>query len=224
MPLNDVGSYTLGEVNIALLAGVGLLNPLLLQLDLFITGQFGLGPFLADIQVQFNAAISLQLQLSFSISSPFRTLSAQPVWRIHRSCHSTCPFAHGYIGTNQRVLDINGNSLQISAQIAAMASLQATLAFKLGGIRALLAAGLAVKIPALRFVAQMNAALSAGPVHVLSFTGDMLAVTGADIAAAFASGLGPNDPILPTEQVSGVIILTKDPAVFAALGGIIKVN
>ena len=214
MPLNDVGSYTLGEVNIALLAGVGLLNPLLLQLDLFITGQFGLGPFLADIQVQFNAAIALQLQLSFSISSPFLAIQATITALANLQASLALALAMG----------LPVVSLQISAQIAAMASLQATLAFKLGGIRALLAAGLAVKIPALRFVAQMNAALSAGPVHVLSFTGDMLAVTGAEIAAAFASGLGPNDPILPTEQVSGVIILTKDPAVFAALGGIIKVN
>jgi hypothetical protein len=214
MALNDVGSFTLGEVNIALLAGVGLLNPLLLQLDLFLTGQFGLGPFLADINAQFTAAISAQAQLSLSLSNPLAAIQATILAMANLQASLALALALG----------LPVVSLQISAQISAMAALSATLALKIGGIQALIAAGVAVKIPAVRFVAQVSAAMSAGPVHLLSFTGDLLGVTGAEIAAAFSSGLGPTDPIFPGEQVSGVIIVTKDPAVFAALGGILKVN
>lgn len=214
MALDELGSFTLGEVNIGLLAGIGLLNPLLLQIDLFLTGQFGLGPFIADIQAQLTAAISAQLQLAFSLALPSLAIQATIMALANLQASLALALALGMPMV----------SLQISAQIAAMAALAATLALKVGGITALLAAGAAVKIPAVRFVAKMTAALSAGPVHLLSFTGDMLGVTGAEVAASFASGLGPDDPIFPGEMVSGVIIVTKDPAVFAALGGILKVS
>jgi hypothetical protein len=212
--LTSVGSFTLGEINIGLLAGIGLLNPLLLQLDLFLTGQFGLGPFMADLQAQFSAAISAQLQLSLSLSSP--ALAIQATIMALANLQASLALALS--------LGLPMVSLQVSAQISAMAALQASLALKLGGISALLAAGVAVKIPALRFVAQITAALSAGPVHLLSFTGDPLGLTGNEIAAAFAVGLGPDDPIPPSRIVSGVILVTEDPAVFAAMGGIIKIS
>jgi len=214
MPLNEVGSFTLGEVNIALLAGVGLLNPLLLQLDLFLTGQFGLGPFLADIQVQFAAAISAQLQLSLSISDPLAAIRATIAAFASLQAALAVALSFG----------LPTVSLQIGAQIAAMASLSGTLALKVGGIKAMLAAGAAVKIPALRYVAQISAALSAGPVQLLSFTGDTLSFTGNEIAALFAAGIGGSHPIGPGVPVSGILILTEDPVVFAALGGILKTS
>jgi hypothetical protein len=197
-----------------LLAGVGLLNPLLLQLDLFLTGQFGLGPFLADIQVQFAAAISAQLQMSLSLSDPLAAIRA--TLAAFASLQASLAVALS--------LGLPTVSLQIGAQIAAMASLSGTLALKVGGIKALLAAGLAVKIPALRFVAQISAAMSAGPVALLSFTGDTLAFTGGEISALFAAGIGGSHPIPAGAPVSGVIILTEDPAVFAALGVILKTS
>lgn len=214
MALNPLGSFTLGEINIGLAAGLGLMNPLLLQLDLFLTGQFGLGPFLADIQVQFNAAISAVLQLSIGISDPLAALRAllMALVQVQASLAIALSFPLPVI------------SIQASAQIAIIASLSASLSLKIGGIKALLAAGLAVKIPALQFVAQFAAALSAGPVHLLSFTGDNLVTTGAQISAQFATGLGPNDPISPVAPVSGVLLVTKDPAVFAALGVILKTS
>jgi hypothetical protein len=214
MSLNPVGSYTLGQVNIGLAVGIGLMNPLLIQLDLFLTGQFGLGPFMADIQVQFNAAISAVFQLGINISNPF--LAIQTLITAFAQLQAALATALSF--------GLPTVSAQIGAQIAAVAALMGALSFKLGGIKALISAGLAVKIPALRFVAQMNAALSAGPVHLLSFTGDPLGITGGQIAAQFASGLGPSDPINPAEPVSGVLIVTKDPAVFAALGAILKTS
>jgi hypothetical protein len=214
MALTEVGSFTLGEVNIALLVGVGLLNPLLLQLDLFLTGQFGLGPFLADIQVQFAAAISAQLQLGLTLSDPLAAIRATIAAFATLQASLAIALSFG----------LPTVSLQIGAQIAAMASLSGTLALKVGGIKALLAAGLAVKIPALRFVAQVSAAMSAGPVALLSFTGDTLAITGGEISSLFTSGIGGSHPIPPGAAVSGIIILTEDPAVFAALGGILKTS
>lgn len=214
MALNPLGSYTLGQVNIGLAAGLGLMNPLLLQLDLFLTGQFGLGPFLADVQVQFNAAISATLQLSIGISNPLAALQALllALVQVQASLSVALAFPLPII------------SIQASAQIAAIASLSAALALKIGGIKALLAGGLAVKIPALQFVGKFAAALSAGPVHLLSFTGDNLLTTGTQISSQFSAGLGPSDPIAPGEQVSGILIVTKDPAVFAALGAILKTS
>lgn len=214
MALNTLGSYTLGQVNVGLAVGLGLMNPLLLQLDLMLTGQFGLGPFLADIQVQFNAAISATLQLSIGISDPLAALRAllQALVQVQASLAVALSFPLPII------------SIQASAQISAIASLSAALTLKIGGIKALLQAGLAVKIPALQFIAQISAAMSAGPVHLVSFTGDNLLNTGTQISAQFASGLGPSNPIAPGEQVSGILIVTKDPAVFAALGVILKTS
>lgn len=214
MALNSLGSYTLGQVNIGLAAGLGLMNPLLLQLDLFLTGQFGLGPFLADINAQFAAAIAATLQLSIGISNPLQALQAllTALAQIQASISVALAFPLPVL------------SVQASAQLSAVAALSASLSLKIGGIKALIQAGLAVKIPALQFVAKFAAALSAGPVHLLSFTGGTLGVTGGQIAAQFASGLGPSDPINPFEPVSGILLVTKDPAVFAALGVILKTS
>lgn len=214
MAITSVGSYTLGEINIGLAVGIGLMNPLLLQLDLFLTGQFGFGPFLADIQAQFNAAISAVIQLSIGISDPLAALRAllAALLQVQASLAVALSFPLPVI------------SIQASAQVSILTSLSTSLSLKIGGIKAMLAAGLAVKIPALQFIADFRAALSAGPAHLLSFTGDSLAVTGSQIATQFAAGLGPTDPINPLDAVSGILILTKDPAVFAALGVILKIS
>lgn len=214
MALTPLGSFTLGQVNIGLAVGIGLMNPLLLQMDLFLTGQFGLGPFLLDAQVQFNAAISAVAQISLGIGNPLAAL--QQLLAAFAQIQASLSIALS--------LSLPGLSLQASAQISVLASLSAALSLKIGGIRALIAAGLAVKIPALKFVAAMSAALAAGPVHLLSFTGNTLGNTGSEIQAAFSSGLGPSNPILPGEFASGIVIVTKDPAVFAALGVILKTS
>ena len=214
MALTSVGSYTLGQINVGLAVGIGLMNPLLAQIDLFLTGQFGFGAFLADVQIQFNAAISAALQMQLNISNPFIALQAIVLVLGQLQASLAAALAVG----------LPTVSLQLSAQIAAMASLAGALSLKLGGLKALVAAGLAVKIPALQFVAEISAALSAGPAHLLAFSGAPLAATGGSIASQFIVGLGPSDPIAPTESVSGIIIVTKDPAVFQALGLILKTS
>lgn len=214
MALSTLGSFSLGQINIGLLAALGFLNPLCLQLDLFITGSFGLGPFLTDLQVQFSAAIAAQANLGLSISNPFFAVQALITAVAQLQAALQLALAFG----------LPAVSLQLSAQLTAALALAATLQVKIGGIKALISAGLAVKIPALQFIAEAQAAASAGPAHLLSFTGSTLATTGSQIDGQFSVGLGPPDTILPGDMVSGIIIVTKDPAVFAAMGAILKTS
>lgn len=212
--LQELGSYTLGGINVGLAVGIGLMNPLLAQFDLMLTGQFGLGPLLADIQVQFNAAISAVLQLSLGISDPLAAIKALILVAAQLQAALSVALSFG----------LPTVSLQIGAQIAAVAALTGTLSLKLGGIKALIALGLGVKIPMVKFVGQISGALSAGPAHLLAFTGSTLAAAGSQISAQFSVGLGPDDPLLPTDLVDGIIIVTKDPAVFQALGLLLKTS
>lgn len=214
MALDTLGSYTLGGINVGLAVGIGLMNPLLVQFDLFLTGQFGLGPLMADVQAQFNAAISAVLQLSLGLSDPLSAIRALILAMMQLQASLAIALSLG----------IPTVSLQIGLQIAAIAALTGALALKLGGIKALLAAGLAAKIPMVRFIGQMSAALNAGPAHLLAFTGSTLAMSGAQISAQFATGLGPPDLLHPTDLVDGIIIVTKDPAVFQALGLLLKTS
>lgn len=214
MAVQDLGSYTLGGINIGLAVGIGLMNPLLVQMDLMLTGQFGMGALLADVRAQFNAAISAVLQMSIGISDPLSAIRALilAVAQLQASVAVALSFGLPTV------------ALQIGAQIAAMSALSGALTAKLGGLKALLALGLAVKVPAVKFVGNMSGALSAGPAHLLSFTGTTLGMAGAQVAAQFAAGLGPDDPLHPLDLVDGIIIVTKDPAVFQALGLLLKTS
>lgn len=214
MPVSDLGSYTLGGINKSLAASVLLMNPLLLQVDLFLTGQFGLGPYMLDIQVQFNAAIAAAVQLNLVNLDPLSAL--RQLLTAFASLQASLSVALSF--------GLPTASLQISTQIAAVAALSASLGTKIAGIKALLAAGAAVKAPALKFVSQMNVALNAGPAHLVAFRGNTLGGSGAELAAAFAAGLGPADPIHPTDLVDGILIVTKDPVVFNALAAILKTS
>lgn len=214
MPVEDLGSYTLGEINVGLSAGLVLMNPLLLQVDLLVTGQFGLSAYMLDSQSQFNAAISAVLQLNIGISDPLSAI--KDLLASFAMISASLAFALSF--------GLPTVSLQISEQVSAMAALGAGLSLKLGGLKALLAASLSAKIPALSFVQQFTAALAAGPAHLVLFRGDTLAGSGAELAATFAGGLGPSDPLYPTDLVDGILIVTKDPAVFSAIAAILKTS
>lgn len=211
--LTHVGSFTLGEINIGLLAAIGFLNPLALQLDLFMTGQFGLGPLLADLQVQFNAAVSAVANIGLQISDPFAAVRALLMAVVSLQASLQIALALG----------LPTVSLQLSVQLSVTIALAASLQLKIGGIKLLLDLGLNLKIPLIKFIADLKATLSAGPVHLLSATGSTLSQTGSEVAGTFGGGLGPTDPINPGDQVSALILVMKDPAVFAALGAIMKI-
>lgn len=211
--VSDIGSFSLGEVNIGLMAALGFLSPLALQLDLFISGQFGLGALMADLQAQFNAAVSASLNIGLQLSDPFAAVRALLMAVVSLQASIQLAIAFG----------LPTVSFQLSAQLSAVLALSASLQLKLGGIKLLIKAGLDIKIPLLKFIADLRATLSAGPVHLLTATGSTLAQTGGQVSGAFGAGLGPQDPINPGDQVSVLMIVTKDPAVFAALGAIMKI-
>lgn len=212
--ITDVGSYTLGGINVGLLVGIGLINPMLLQFDLFLTGQFGLGAALLDVQVQFNAALQAALQMRIGISDPLAVLRQLIAASAMLQASLSLALSFG----------LPTVSAQLSLQISAVAKLQALLGIKLGGLKLLVSAGLAVKIPVVKYVAQITAALNAGPAHLVVFRANTLAGAGAEVANLFAHGLGPSDPLLPGDLVDGVIIVTKDPAVFQALAAILRTS
>lgn len=212
--ISDVGSYTLGGINVGLLVGIGLINPMLLQFDLFLTGQFGLGAALADAQAQFTAALHAALQMGLGFSDPLSILRQLIAASAMLQASLSLALSFG----------LPTVSAQLSLQIAAVAKLQALLGIKLGGLKALVSAGAAVKAPMVKFVSQVTAALNAGPAHLVVFRGSTLAGAGQEVANLFGHGLGPSDPILPGDLVDGVIIVTKDPVVFQALAAILRTS
>ncbi len=185
-----VDEVTLGEV----LPGIVLIiPPLLAQFDLTLTGQFGLGALLADISAQLNAAISVQVNI-LQISNPFAAIQAQLQALLMVQASLTAALALGLPS--------------VSASFTASLSVNPELGLQIGGIQLLIQAGLAIKIP----IIDLLASLSVGPVDILTigFTGtDTLASSGAGYAALASTGIGT---LLPTDQVFGVIILTKVPA------------
>jgi hypothetical protein len=209
MGLHDVGEIaSLFEVNIAAAASIGFVDPLLAQLDLMLFGQFGLGSLQADLTLQFNAAISASAQLNLQVSNPFLPLQAVIAAILQLQAAIEFLLASG----------LPTVSLQLSAQLSAAASLAATLSLKLGGIRLLLEVAIALKLAAVKFFADLQASLSAGPVHILSFDQTpapfSLANAGTSIDTLFSTGLSG---ILPSDPVYGLVIVTKAPSAWAGI-------
>jgi hypothetical protein len=208
--VSTIGALPIGGINLAASAALGLVAPLFAQIDLALFGAFGLGPIQASIALQFQASLDLSLGLALSISNPFADIMA--LANLLASLQISLPTI----------------SLDVNVALAANISLAAALAIQLGGISALIELMLSVKLPAVEFFAQLAAALSAGPVFLLNFDADIpaggLAAAGGQISAAFSAGLvsGPNS-IAPGEPVYGIILLTKEPTVFASLGTVLKV-
>jgi hypothetical protein len=190
----------------AIMPGVALiLPPLLAGLDIALTGQFGLGALAADISAQLNAALSVSVQLGLAVSNPFATIQAQlqALIQIQASLQASLSLGLPVV------------SASISASISANAGIAGVLSAQIGGIQALIKASLALKIP----IVALLASLEAGPVDLLSvgITGgtDPLATVGTQLnALAISHGIGT---LLPTDEVAGVIILTKVPSATVAI-------
>jgi hypothetical protein len=207
---NILGALPIGGINVAAAASLGLVAPLFAELDLMLFGAFGLGSVQADLSLQFQTSLDIELGLALTISDPFAGIAA--LANLLASLQISLPTI----------------SLDISAAIAANISLQAALAIRLGGITALIEAMLAIKLPAVSFFAKLAAALSAGPVFLMNFEYDTpsggLAGAGGAIAAQFAAGVSSGaSSIAPFEPVYGIILFTKEPTVFASLGAVLKI-
>ncbi len=210
MPLSAPVSGTLGEFNVGLAAAAAIIAPLGAQIDALIA--IGLGPFQAELSAQLNASLSLQATLTLQISDP--TVSLQLAIAAVAQLQAAL----------QAALTLPSINIGLSAELSASVAIIAALQVRLGGLQLALELALRLKLGALNLLAQLQASLSAGPAFAYSFTGDTLATTGAQISGEFTSGLSdPPNTILPSDQVSGIIIVTKDPAVAAALSAIITV-
>lgn len=208
--VDEVLVGSLGEANIALAGAVGLINPLGAQLDAMVA--FGVGPLQADLSASLNASLALKASLSLQVSDPTANIRAalKAIVELQAALSAA--------------LSLPSLSLSLGAEIGAAASLSAALSAKLGGIKILIEAALAVKVPALKLAAELGISLGLGDVVVLSFDGinegSTLSQVGSLIQSKFAGGVG-SGAIGPGELASGVILVTDSGLVFDALGQLI---
>ena len=201
-----VGSYNLGGVNVALNGAVALMVPLLGQVDLMLTGPFGLGAVQADLAAQLNAALAAQFQLTIAVSDPIAALKQQLQALLAVQAGISALLAFGLP--------------PLAVQAQGSLAISAALALKLGGIRLLIQLVLQLKLPLVNLLAGLN--LGAGPFVLMSVgfaAPSTLASSVSEYNALVSGGIGG---ILPGDQVYGVIILTKSPAASAALAGVIR--
>jgi hypothetical protein len=207
-----VGSFPLGEINVALDGTVSLIPPVLSQVDLMLTGQFGLGALVSDLSAQLNAALSLQATLTLQLVNPFASLAAQlaAILQIQAGIAATL------------ALGLPAVSTTVAASISGSAGISAALGVKVAGLQALIKTALSAKLPLASVLETFN--LSAGPVELLSIgyaSPSTLASSGAEYEALT---LGPLGSILPGDRVWGVVLLTNDSSVAAALSAIIRTS
>jgi hypothetical protein len=215
MSFTTVYGGTVGECNVALAAAIGLINPLAAQIDLMLA--LGLGPLEFDLALQFNAALALQASLSISMVNPLEAiqLAIQALASLQASLAASLALPMP----------------SISADISVAASLAGALSAKLGGLKVLIAAALAIKIPAIAWAAEFAASFGLGPLLIQTFESPQLNSAGAEIAGAYNSGLtyhppsGGGDITLGATDgpVYGIILTTQAQAAYTALTKILTV-
>ena len=214
MSVDYIGEFPLGAINVGLSAEIALVVPLLAQFDLMLTGSFGLGALAADISAQFSAALAIQAQIGISISDPFAALEALIAAFVQIQAQVSLILTLG----------LPTVSVQLSATLSASLAISASLSLTLGGLNLLIQAALAVKLPVINILAELQAALSAGPFVLLSIgyeAPETLEESGIDYQALTTGPIGSPVGINPTDQVYGVIILTKSPSASASLSAIL---
>lgn len=204
---------TLGELSIGATAAVSFLVPLSAQLDLAIFGPFGVGSIQADLSAQFNTALALNASLTASLSNPVANFQQALVALAQLTVAIGQALAAG----------IPTMGVDIGIQISSTAALTGSLSGKLGGISALISAALAVKIGANQFAGELQASLAAPGIDVLVFGFDApMTAQQVGIEASVQFSMLPG--ILPTDQVTGIMIVTKNPAAGAAIGALFKTS
>ena len=205
---------TLLDLNVGAAAAVGVINPLSAQLEAALFGSFGLGSFNAELQAQLSAAVGLNATLTLAVSDPTANfqLALAAIAQLQASIQAAMQLGLPSIG------------IEIGAQLGASAALGASLSAKIGGLSLLIEAALEVKLGALNLAAELQANLSAGPIVVATFgfDADMTAQqVGSEAAVLFAGGL---PGILATDNVFGIMVVTKSPSVAASIKAMFKVG
>jgi hypothetical protein len=215
MSLGSPVGGTLGSFNVGLSAALaaGIL-PLSAQLDALLS--IGLGPFMAELSLQFNASLAAQATLTLQIGDP--TLALQLALSALAQLQAALAAA----------LQFPPITLSLSAELTAAIALGAALAARLGMIKIAIEIALRIKLGVLKLAANLQASLDAGPAWAFTFEdggGETLQAIGSQLQALFAAGVGTGgDKIEPTDNnVYGVVLMTKVPVVQAALSAIITV-
>lgn len=211
MSVDLVGSFTLLDINVAAAASLTVFLPLLAQFDLNLDG---LASAQADISLQFNAALSASVTLGLEISNPLAGFQAslQGLGQLQASLQLALS------------LGLPTVSAELNAGLSAQLAVTAALGVKVGLMVALIEASISVKLAALNFVSELQASLSAGPVFLLKFDGD-LATAGSDLDASFGAGLtdpSSSNEIQPVEAVHGLVLVTKDPSAWGAMQALFR--
>lgn len=213
MSLTALGSIpSLIDINVAAAGALGFLNPLAAQVDAVVA--FGFGPLQASLAAQLQASLSLGAELSGLVNPAARLQAilgalAQLQAAIQAALQLPAP--------------------EISLQLSAALDAAAIIEVQLGLLQALIKASLRVKIPAVTFAADLAANLSAGPITLFAFgdplpPGMPLAAVGSEIQAAFANPAGIDGGILPTDNVAGLLLVTKTPSAFAGIRATMKTS
>jgi len=212
MPFNPPIALTLGDINVAAKAALLLLNPLSAQLDGLLS--FALGPLMADLAVNYNAALAASATFTLQIGDPLANLKLllAAVAQLQAAL--------------QAALILQLPSVELSAELTASLALVGALSVRLGLLNALIKAAINIKLGALKFAADLDAKLSAGPVVIFDFTNETLSDAGNHIQGLFTGpGIGPVGPshIAPGDScLLGIVMVTKDLSAKLALDVIIK--
>ena len=210
-------AITLLDFNVGAAAAVAFLNPMAAQLDALLV--LGLGPFQTALAAQFNASLALQASLALTISVGDLGIIAQLKASIAALVQLQVALAASLS------LGLPAINIGLSAELGATAALAAALKVQLGGIQLLIKAALAVKVPAVRAAAALNAALAVGPFFAISFSGAQLQDVSAWLSNEVAGGglSADSETLLPIDNTYGVLVFGTNPSFQAQFDAIIKV-
>jgi len=179
--------------------GFAAVLPLLTELQLLLSAQFGIGPLMLDLNLQLQAAISLQASLSVSLAVGLDIeAQLQALLSLMLSLSVTV-------------------ALSVNLGLSIQAQLVAALTAQIGGLSLQIAAVLALELPLLAILAN----LSLGPLYVLPFgfsslgsgTAYSFSQAGADFNSYATTGIPPGTGpgIASTDPVLGLILIMKEP-------------
>lgn len=210
MTIHVVGTFPIGGINLAASTALSLGGPILGEVDAMMAS---LGLTAADLSIQFNASINVQLQFALQLENPFVTIEM------------TLASLANISASLSASLGLSIPTPQIAAQLASAAVSAAAFGLQLGLLQAVIAAALAAKLPFVDFIADLATHLAAGPVVVASWgfaaSPEPLEVVGTELDVLFSSGIGS---ILPTDNVYGVLLVTSSPSASAAIAATLLVT
>lgn len=230
MALGTLTGGNLVEFNAGLSASLAIIYPLGIsieglsaQLDALLS--IGLGPYQAELALQFNASLALQATLTLQVGDPTASLQL--------ALSALAQLQAALIAS----LQFPPITLSLSAELSASMALAAAFAARIGLLKVAIEIALKIKLGALKLLldsldvaAELEAELTAGPLWAFSYghgsAGDDLETIGGQIQALFSGGVGSGASAIGGDDtnVYGVTLLTNQTWIADAmkliLGGV----